>query len=38
MDRASRQKLNRKIMKLIEVMIQMELAAIFGIFLPNTKE
>jgi exonuclease III len=37
-DRASRQKLNREIMKLIDIMNQMDLIYTYRIFYPNTKE
>jgi hypothetical protein len=37
-DRSSRQKLNRKIMKLTDIMNQMDLTDIYSIFHPNTKE
>ena len=38
MDRSSRQKLNREIMELIDVMTQMVLTDIYRKFHPNTKE
>ena len=37
-DRSCRQKLNREVMKLAEVMNQMDLKDIYKIFHPNTKE
>jgi hypothetical protein len=37
-DRSSRQKLNREIMKLTDIMTQMDLTDIYGIFHQKTKE